>query len=661
MHARTRIWPSPITASLLVAGAAAPGEIRADGDDIWWSEARPEEGGRIQLVRRTPDGTRTDVLPEGCSARTRAHEYGGGAWAVDGGCVVFVDFDDQRVKRLDLESTGRQPKPLSPEPASKHALRYADLVVDRTAGLVLAVREQHLERGDVVNDLVALPLDGSAADGGLAVSVVAEGADFYASPTSSPNRRHVAFVRWNLPDMPWDGTELVVLERETGHEVVVAGGDQESVVAPQWLPDGSLVFSSDRTGWWNPYRWDPRSGAVRALAPVDGEIGGALWVFGLRYLAWMADGRCCCSLTTGGFDRLAVGVGDGSPPTILDTPFTHISQVVAGPDDTVLVVAGTAVDESAPYRVSIDGAGEGAVRVERLRPPRDLGLGAHATRWFSIPESIDVPTTDDATTHALVFPPTNPEVTAVEAGTLPPLLVLTHGGPTSAARAQLNLTIQFWTSRGFCVADVNYRGSTGYGRTYRDALKGRWGIADVEDCVAVARHLAADGAVDPARLAIRGGSAGGFTTLAALTFYDTFTAGASSYGIADLEVLATDTHKFEARYLDSLVGPWPEDAATYRERSPIHHLEQLSCPVAVFQGALDEVVPPNQATMVVEAMQRNGLPYAAVTFDDEGHGFRRAENIVRALEGELWFFSRAFGLALDEDIEPLLGQGLADS
>ena len=294
-------------------------------------------------------------------------------------------------------------------------------------------------------------------------------------------------------------------------------------------------------------------------------------------------------------------------------------------------------------------------------PPRDLGLGAGATRWFSVPEAIEVPTTDDATTHALVFPPTNPEVAAAEARTLPPLLVLTHGGPTSAARAQLNLTIQFWTSRGFCVVDVNYRGSTGYGRTYRDALNGRWGIADVEDCVAVARQLAADGVVDPARLAIRGGSAGGFTTLAALTFHDTFTAGASSYGIADLEVLATDTHKFEARYLDSLVGPWPDDAATYQERSPIHHLERLSCPVALFQGALDEVVPPNQATMVVEAMQQSGLPYAALTFADEGHGFRRAENIVRALEGELWFYSRAFGLTLDEDIEPLPGQGLADS
>ena len=613
-------------------------------------------------MRRTPDGARTDVLPEGCSARTRAHEYGGGAWAVDGGCVVFVDFDDQRVKRLDLGSSERRPTPLSPEPASKHALRYADLAIDRAGGQVLAVREQHLESGDVVNDLVALPLDGSDADRGLGRLGGRRGRRLLrladaVSPIDDTWRSSAGTCR-TCPGTPpsWWCSNAKPGRRSS------SPGETRS---RWWPPSGcpTARSSSRPTGPAGGTRTagTPVSGAVRALAPVDGEIGGGLWVFGLRYLAWMADGRCCCSLTSGGFDRLALATGDGSPPTILDTPFTHISQVVAGPDDTVVVVAGTPVDESAPYRVSIDGAADGAVHVERLRPPRDLGLGAHPARWFSVPEAVEVATTDDATTHALVYPPTNPEVAAAEADTLPPLLVLTHGGPTSAAPAQLNLTIQFWTSRGFCVADVNYRGSTGYGRTYRDALKGRWGIADVEDCVAVARQLAADGVVDPARLAIRGGSAGGFTTLAALTFHDTFTAGASSYGIADLEVLATDTHKFEARYLDSLVGPWPADAATYQDRSPIHHLGQLSCPVAVFQGALDEVVPPSQATMVVEAMQRNGLPYAAVTFDDEGHGFRRAENIVRALEGELWFFSRAFDLALDEDIEPLPGQGLADS
>lgn len=662
-NARTRIWPSRITARLLVAGAAAPGEIRADGADIWWSESRPDEGGRIQLVRHSPDRARTDVLPADCSARTRVHEYGGGAWAVADGTVAFVDFTDQRVKVFlhDGAGAGAQPSPVSPEPPARHALRYADLVLDTDAGRVIAVREQHRSDGEVVNDLVALPLDGSASADPTAVVVLAEGADFYASPTLDAASARLAFVRWHQPDMPWDATELVVRDLSNIDEFVVAGGPDESVIAPQWAPDGSLTFLTDRTDWWNPYRWDPATGDVVSLAPVEAEIGGPLWVFGLRYLAWLPDGRFTCSLTSGGVDHLALSAGSGEAPTILDAPFTHISQMVAGPDGSVLVVAGTPVDESSPYLVTISNDPSESPRIERLRPPRDLGLGADPSGWFSVPTPITLPSTDRAVTHALVHPPTNPDIGVDEAATLPPLLVLTHGGPTSAVRAQLNLTIQFWTSRGFCVADVNYRGSTGYGRAYRNALRGQWGKADVADCVAVAQHLADTGVIDPARLAIRGGSAGGFTTLAALTFHDTFTAGASSYGIADLEVLATDTHKFEARYLDSLVGPWPDDAATYQARSPIYHLAGLNCPVAIFQGAEDEVVPPNQAELIVEAVRAKGLPYAALTFADEGHGFRKAPNIVRALEGELWFFSRAFDLILDEVIEPLPGQGLADS
>lgn len=658
-NARTRVWPSKITARMLVAGAATPGEIRVDGVDIWWSESRPDEGGCIQLVRRTTDGACTDALPEGCSARTRVHEYGGGAWDVVRGQVAFVDYDDQRVKVFGQGHS--EPLPISPEPSARHALRYADLVLDPAGGRVIAVREQHRPGGEVVNDLVALPLDGSAIDDPTAIVVLAEGADFYASPTLDDVGTQLAFVRWNLPDMPWDATELVVRDLTSGDETVVAGGREESVVAPQWAPDGSLTFSTDRTNWWNPWRWVPETGERYGLAPVEAEIGGPLWVFGLRYVAWLPGGRFVCSLTANGVDRLAVFDGDRSAPTVLDTPFTHIAQVVARPDGQVVVIAGTAVDESAPYRVMMSDDPNGETQIERLRPARDLGLGPDPAAWFSVPEAVTVSTTDSAQTHALVYPPTNPEIDASEATTLPPLVVLTHGGPTSAARTQLNLTIQFWTSRGFCVADVNYRGSTGYGRAYRNALRGQWGIADVADCVAVARHLAIVGAVDPNRLAIRGGSAGGFTTLAALTFHDTFTAGASSYGIADLEVLASDTHKFESRYLDSLVGPWPEGAATYQARSPIHHLDGLSCPVAIFQGGEDEVVPPNQAELIVEAVRAKGLPYAALTFPDEGHGFRKAPNIVRALEGELWFFSRAFGLTLDEAIEPLPGQGLADS
>jgi dipeptidyl aminopeptidase/acylaminoacyl peptidase len=661
-------WSSPITAAALVSGAAAPGEIRADGDDVWWSESRPSEAGRVQLVRRSSDGTGTDVLPDGYSTRTRAHEYGGGSWCVAGGRVVFANADDQRLYRLDPDA---EPVAITPEPTDRHGLRYADLATTPDGRWVMAVRESHgADRPDAadrsgdeaVNEIVAVPLEGDADP-----VVLVSGPDFVASPTVAPGGDRLVWVQWEHPDMPWDATELMVAplcldEPATGAGTAsakasrIAGGPGESVVDPQWAPDGSLTFLSDRTGWWNPYRWNPGDGAVTALAPVEAEIGGALWVFGLRYLAWLGDGRFVCSLTAEGLDRLALAAADGTAPTTLDVPFTHISQVVAGRGGSVLVVAGTATDESAPYRVIVPAGSGGTLTVERLRPVRDLGLGADPAAWFSVPEAIEVPTTDDAVTHALLYRPRNPDFDGPP-GEAPPLLVLGHGGPTSAARAQLNLSIQFWTSRGFCVADVNYRGSTGYGRAYRDELRGRWGIADVDDCVAVARFLAERGDVDPRRLAIRGGSAGGFTTLAALTFHDTFTAGASHYGIADLEVLARDTHKFEARYLDGLVGPWPSCAATYQERSPIHHTDGLSCPVAIFQGLEDAVVPPEQAELMVAALRRKGVPYAYLAFEGEQHGFRQAPNIIRALEGELWFYGRVFGFEPADPIEPVPGAG----
>lgn len=663
-------WPSPLTAARVVAGAANPGEIRADGDDVWWSESRPDEGGRVQLVHHSPDGARRDALPDGFSARTRVHEYGGGAWAVHEGTLVFANADDQRLYRLDPAPDAR-PVPLTPSPQEPLGLRFADLWVDAGSHHVLAVREMHgsdrpagTEGAYPVNDLVAIPLDGSAGDDAAAVRRLVWGADFYASPRSSVLGDQLAWVQWDDPALPWDATELRVapLRREGGPRVdeaamvAVAGGPTESVIGPSWLPDGSLTYLSDRTGWWNPYLWSGTSSGPVPLAAVEAEIGGPLWVFGLTYLAWLSRERFVCRVRADGVDRLAVGHADGRPLETLDLPFTEVAQVVSASGGSVLVVAGGATFEPTVARVLVASNGARAT-VELLRPARDLGLGADPGEWFSVPEAIEVPTTDDATTHALVYRPRNPTV-AVPDGARPPLLVLVHGGPTSSARAQLNLTIQYWTTRGFCVADVNYRGSTGYGRPYRDALRGQWGIRDVEDCVAVARHLASRGEADPGALAIRGGSAGGFTTLAALTFHDTFTAGASHYGIADLAVLAADTHKFEARYLDGLIGPWPADADVYRARSPLHHTEGLSCPVAIFQGLEDAVVPPAQAELLVAALAEKGLPYAYVTFAGEQHGFRQAANIVRALEGELWFYGRVFGFEPAEAIEPLPGAGL---
>ncbi len=665
-------WPSPLTAAAVVAGAATPGEVRADGDDVWWSEARPGEGGRVQIVRHTPDAERHDVLPDGWSARTRVHEYGGGAWCVRGAVLVFVRDEDQRIYRLDPE-LGAVPRPLTPTPVGRHGLRYADLAFDAGGCHVLAVREAHgadrsaVATGDEpVNDLIAVAVDGSAATS-VSLPALVEGADFFARPCTGPSDRALAWISWDHPAMPWDATvlrvaplrhvdgapqvDLSAAEVVAGHAM---GEEGESVTEPAWLPDGSLTFLSDRSGWWNPYRW--RAGTVEQLATVAGEIGGPHWVFGLTSLAWTRTDRFVCSVRRDGDATLAVGTSGGGAPDSLELPFSEVTQVVSASGGSVLVVGGGPTSESTVARVLLASNAPRA-HVEVLRPARDVGFGADTDAWVSTAEHITVPTTDGMVTHALLYRPRNPTVRAPQ-GTRPPLLVLCHGGPTSHARNQLSVAVQFWTSRGFCVADVNYRGSTGYGRTYRDALRGAWGVRDVADCVAVAQHLAASGEVDGTRMAIRGGSAGGFVVLAALTFHDTFAAGTSLYGIGDLEALARDTHKFEARYLDGLVAPWPQGADVYRARSPIHHLDQVRVPVAIFQGAEDQVVPAAQAEAIVAALAANGVPYAAVTFAGEQHGFRQAPNIIRALEGELWFYGRVFGFEPADDIDPLPGSGL---
>ncbi|MCU1454535.1 MAG: peptidase prolyl oligopeptidase active site domain protein [Acidimicrobiales bacterium] len=652
-------WPSPITAATLVATASAVGEIRVDGEDVWWSESRPSEGGRTQLVRGRPDGTRVDLFatPESAArtwnARTQVHEYGGGAWSVRGGVVVFADWGDQRLYRV---ADGAQPVAITPEPTTPRGLRWADLVAIDDDWLV-CVRESHEPaaveaHGEAVNELVAVPLDGSAVDDPGRVRVLVSGPDFVAGPAVADDT--LAWIQWDHPRMPWDGTELwtatlvgaadgpVALEAAQP----VAGGPSESVVQPLFVGD-HLIYCSDRTGWWNPWRVGADGPEPLIAGGVEAEIGGAQWVFGLRWLAPLADGRLACSITRSGLTGLAVIEPDGRLVEAT-AGFTAVEQVVAQGDEAI-VVAAPPDGELRPYRCRI--AADGTTELELLRPGRDLGI---EPAWFSVPEPIEFASTAGRRAHALYYPPTNPEVQGAE-GELPPLLVLSHGGPTSAARARLDLGRQFWTSRGFAVVDVNYGGSTGYGRPYRRLLDGAWGIVDVEDCIAAARHLAAAGLADPERLAIRGGSAGGYTTLAALAFHDAFAAGASHYGVADLEALARETHKFESRYLDGLVGPYPEARDVYVARSPIHHAEGLSCPLIVLQGLEDEVVPPNQAEMMIAALAARGVPHAYVPFPGEQHGFRRSESIVRALEAELWFYGRVFGFEPADRIEPVDG------
>jgi len=653
-------WPSPITATRLVEGATSPGRVLADGDDVWWSEARPEEGGRIQLVRLRPGAPAEDVLPEGFSSRTRVHEYGGADWTVRDGVLVFANWTDQRLYRLAPDDAA--PVPIGAAPSVPAGLRWADFEIvpagqwGPTPWLV-AVRESHEPaaveaHGEAVNEIVALPLDGSADE-----RVLVTGPDFVSSPRPAADGSALAWTQWSHPDMPWDAAELHVAAIEAGPaptgDQVVAGGGAESVVQPEWGPDGALWFCSDRTGWWNLYRVGA-GGQVEAIAPIEAEIGGPQWVFGERWYAFLDDGRLACSVNSGGFIHLAVvdPARPDEPPARVDTGLTWLGELVGVPGG-VLLIGGGPDDEAAPRRVRLAPTGASALQIERLCPARDFGFGAE---WFSAPEAIEFASGQGRVAHALLHLPRNPDVSA-PAGTLPPLIVSIHGGPTSQTRALLNLRVQFWTSRGFAVADVNYGGSTGYGREYRNLLYDAWGVVDVEDCTAVATHLAASGVVDPGKLAIRGGSAGGYTTLAALVFKDVFTAGASHFGVADIAALARDTHKFESRYMDRLVGPYPEAEEVYRARSPIHHTATLDVPLAVFQGLEDEVVPPAQAEMIVAALKEKQLPYVYLAFEGEQHGFRRAENIIRSLEAELWFYGQVFGFTPADPIEPPAGGG----
>ncbi|MEU8895839.1 prolyl oligopeptidase family serine peptidase [Nocardia sp. NPDC048505] len=639
-------WPTAITSDSVVSAAVRLGEVRVDGPDVYWSEGRPSEGGRTQIVRRTPDGTCTDLLPEGMNARTAVHEYGGAAWWIRDGVLFVVDWDDQRLYRIE---PGGEPVALTPEPAVPRGDRYADGAFG-PGGTVVAVREHHPVGGrgavDVRNEIVRLSADCPGQP-----EVLLSGPDFVAAPRLSPDGAQLAVITWDHPSMPWDDTVLRVRDLATGADTVVAGGPGESVQEPRWQDDGSLLFLSDRNGWWNLYRWTPRDG-VTAVVAIEAEIGMPPWLLGSARYAVLGDGSVVFARWRAGYDGLAIRRPDGTL-TDLDLPFSTVSALVRAAADAVIVVAGTPTTEPGVYRITLSGTN---IELETLRAPRDLGLDAADV---SVPEPISFPSTDRTgaprTAHALFYPPTSSRYRG-PAAERPPLLVMIHGGPTSQALPLLASSTQYWTSRGFAVVDVNYGGSTGYGRAYRELLQDAWGVVDVADCIAAARWLAGDDRVDPHRLAIRGGSAGGYTTLAALARDDSpFAAGADHYGVADLEALAAETHKFESRYLDGLIGAYPAERDRYRQRSPIHHVDQFRSPLIVLQGSEDAVVPPNQSEMIVDALRARGVPVSYLLFEGEQHGFRRAENIRRALDSELSFYAQIFGFDLPpgEKIDPV--------
>ena len=635
-------WESPITSDLIVQDAVTLGSIQLDGDDVYWVEIRPGEGGRNVIVRRTPDGAAGDVSPVPFNVRTRVHEYGGLCFWVTGGVVWFVNYADQRVYR---QAPGTAPAALTPAGMD---LRYGDGMVDRTRNRLVCVREDHRAAGrEAVNTIVGLDLAGGGAG-----DVLVEGSDFYGCPAVSPDGTRLAWLAWDHPHMPWDETGLWVADLlrdgSVGAPRKIAGGRGESLFQPEWSPDGVLYFVSDSTGWWNLYRW--RDDRREALAPLRAEFGLPAWWLGARTYAFESADRLVCQYVEDSRWRLATLDTNSKRLTPVETPYTEFSRGdVKAAAGRIVMVAGAANLPTELVSLTLPGG-----ELTRLRQSRELTVDAG---YLSAPQAITFATTGGTTAHAIYYPAHNPDFSAPPEER-PPLLVMSHGGPTGAATAALSLATQFWTSRGIAVVDVNYGGSTGYGTDYRRRLNGHWGIVDVDDCVNAALHLVLAGEVDSDRLLVTGGSAGGYTTLAALTFRNVFRAGASYYGISDLEALAKETHKFESRYLDTLVGPYPQRRDLYLERSPIHHTDQLSCPIILLQGLEDRVVPPNQAEMMVDALRRKGLPVAYLPFPGEQHGFRKSENVKRALEAELYFYSRILGFDPADDLDPVAIESL---
>jgi dienelactone hydrolase len=632
-------WKSPITSELIVSTSIALGQVAIAGKDIFWSEGRPSEGGRNAIVRCTPSGQITDAIPAPYNVRSRAHEYGGNSFLAVDGRVYFSNFADGRLYCQWLkENPDNEPEPLTPI----GTYRYADLIFDRDRHRLICVREEHdTSKSEPINTLVSINILN-----GREIQILATGADFYASPQLSPDGSKLGWLSWNHPNMPWDGTELWVAEvgeSELYNIQLVAGGLEESIFQPQWSPDGVLHFASDLTGWWNLYRWRDRT--IEPLCEMEAEFGLPQWVFGMSTYAFVSGSKILCTYNQKGLWQLAT-LDTSLDKPILDaipTPYTDISSLKAQGDRAVFI-AGSPTEPTAIVQLDL-ASGETKI----LRSSTEIQV---EKEYLSVPQTIEFPTEDGKTAHAFFYPPTNRDYIA-PSEEKPPLLVKSHGGPTASTSSSFSLKTQYWTSRGFAVLDVNYGGSTGYGRAYRQRLNGNCGIVDVDDCANGAKYLAEQGLVDRDRMAISGGSAGGYTTLCALTFKDTFKAGASYYGISDLEALATDTHKFESRYLDGLIGPYPERQDLYVARSPIHFTERLSCPVIFFQGLEDKVVPPNQAAIMVDALKAKGLPVAYVPFEGEQHGFRKAENIKRSLDGEFYFYSRIFGFEPAESIQPV--------
>ena len=653
-------WPSPVSARDLVTGVAEPTDVWAAGGAVWWSQSRPDQGGRIEIVRRDPDGTvRDDLLPADFNARTAVHEMGGGAWWVHDAALFVTSWADQRLYRVE---PGGAPVPLTPEPDVPRGLRYADGRVTPDGRTVICVRETHPPEGGtdmVLNEIVALP---AVPEGEISEpSVLVSGYDFATSPRISPDGRKLAWIAWQCPNMPWDATVLWVADIEPLGDpegaqcrlvrpCPVASGRGESLVQPEWGPDGELYVVSDRSNWWNVYRITGLEKLRPKMTPVhavEAEVALPPWTLGQSRYVVSPEATVWYTYSAADGAHLVRVTRDGTATDVV-LPFLRLEAMRL--DGTAIRgIASYATQEPAVVSLALESPGARRPPVTVLRPPRDHGL---AEAWISKPQRVSFPSARGRTAFGWLYLPANAKVSAPP-DELPPLLVTIHGGPTSAADPSFRLSTQYWTTRGFAVVDVDYGGSTGLGRSYRRLLNGQWGVVDVEDACAAAAWLADEDLVDGGRLLIRGRSAGGFTVLNALATREVFAAGASHFGIADLAALARDTHKFEARYLDRLVGPLPGAAAVYAQRSPLTHVDGFDRPLIVFQGGEDRIVPPAQAELIVDALADKHVPHAYLLFPDEQHGFRRAENIVRSIEAELSFYAQVFGFELADAVAPV--------
>jgi dipeptidyl aminopeptidase/acylaminoacyl peptidase len=689
-------WHSPLAAADLASSAISLNYVQVCEGVPYWVESRPAEGGRSVVVTSAAGGAVRELTPPGFNARTRVHEYGGTPYVMSHDTVYFSNFTDQR---LYSQRPGEKPVAVTPV-----GYRYADFELDSSGRQLFCVREDHTGEGEPKNAIVVLDTSASAgtsasadasasavsaasaasgtSGASAAGKVLFDGSDFVAYPRVSPDGRRIAWIAWNHPDMPWDTTTLYVANLTAGSELsditAVAGdrsaaeeipgsatgnrsaakgiprsatgatwgatwgGTEESVVEPRWDLDGTLYFVSDRSNWWNLYRF--QDGHVAPVFSFEAEIASPLWTLGQSNYALTGDGRAVVRYTVAARDRLGVVNLESGNLTPLDLPFVGLSNIQLVAANTAVAVAASPTADSAVVTIDLGNGG-----YEILRVPGSLKLEAP---FIAEAESIEFPTAGGLTAHAFYYPPTNPNF-AGSPGEKPPLVVKVHGGPTSHSKAELATGIQYWTSRGFALLDVNHGGSSGFGRAYRERLKGNWGVVDVGDVVAGVKYLISAGRIDGNRAAIRGGSAGGFTVLATLAFHDVFKAGANYYGVSDLEALARDTHKFEARYLDRLVAPLPEGRAIYEARAPIRHLENFKAALITFQGSEDKVVPPDQSRAIVAALKAKGVPAAYIEFEGEQHGFRKAENIVRSLESELAFYGRVFGFEPDGPLPPV--------